>query len=440
MDPKQQQLDAVEAMLEELGINADGATGSQLNTSGPRAPGVSAGPGLKSSGPGLKAGHISSGPGAAASRGPGLVRVPTGPAGIVPATHTPSGQVLSFNGPPCAGCNQMIIGPVINAMEKTWHPEHFVCTQCGRSFPENDFLEHEGKPYCEADYNELFGPKCTFCNGPITETIINALGRSYHPEHFFCTGCNVELRGKQYKEHEGMPYCTDCKAARTVIVDTAAGICAKCKKPIIGEYLVLNGQRMHPEHFRCEECGCEFKNGNCHEYEGLLYCYPDYLKLLKQVCAFCQKPIMGRSVTAIGRVWHPEHFMCHTCKEPFGGSTFFEQDGKAYCQIHYYSQFGKVCQKCNKPCMDNWLMALGKHYHKEHFVCAGCDQPLGREFHDFESKAMCKKCYEKLPKEVRKRIEKKKEGDKKAVKEREKIAAKEEKAAAKEAKKAAKAN
>lgn len=446
MAEKQQQLDAVNAMLAELGIDADSATGAPSPQTGPR-PGVSSGPGAAmssgpgrvgmSSGPGMSRGPggMSAGPGAMA-RGPGLgtgsngmAKGPGAPAGIVPATHTPDGRAITFNGPPCAGCGEMIIGPVVNGMDKQWHPEHFVCAQCGRPFPAGNFVEHEGKAYCEDDYNELFGARCNYCMKPITDTCINAIGKVYHPEHFYCAGCSTELRGKPYKEHDGEPFCVACKSARTITIQPSAGICGKCKKPIIGEYIILNGQRMCPDHYKCEECGCEFKGGNCHEYEGRLYCYPDYLKLLKSICAHCQKPIVGRSVTALGKVWHPEHFICFTCKEPFGGSTFYEHEGHAYCEPHYLNQFGKVCHKCNKPIADNGIAALGKHYHREHFVCSGCEKPLGKEIYDFESKAMCKNCYEKLPKEVRKRIEKKKSGEQKAQKEREKQARKEMKGA-----------
>jgi hypothetical protein len=51
--------------------------------------------------------------------------------------------------------------------------------------------------------------------------------------------------------------------------------CAKCKLPITGEFIMFRGQKVHSEHFRCEECGSEFKGGNCREYEGRLY--PDIL-------------------------------------------------------------------------------------------------------------------------------------------------------------------
>jgi uncharacterized CHY-type Zn-finger protein len=87
--------------------------------------------------------------------------------------------------------------------------------------------------------------------------------------------------------------------------------------------------------------------------------------------------------------------------------------------MHYLQQFGKVCHTCNKPIADNGIAAMGKHYHQEHFVCGGCQKPLGKEIYDNESKPFCKSCYNALPKEVRKRLEKKKEGEAKAQKARE---------------------
>lgn len=431
-EDKQRTLEAVDAMLAELGLDGAAAAAYPTQTAQPavsRGPGVSSGPGVSrgpgvSSGPGLGRG-MSSGPGVSSGPG-GMSRGPGAPmmGGRPMATHTPDGRPVNFTGPPCAACSEMIIGPVTNAMDKTFHPECFVCVHCRKPFKTGGFVEHEGQPWCDDDFNNIHGPKCHSCLKPVVDKCINAANRIYHPECFFCSGCGTELRGKPYKDDEGEPYCMMCAKQRVVVIDAPVGICGKCKKPIIGEYITIQGQKMHPEHYRCEECGCEFKGGNCHEYEGKLYCYPDYLKLLKNICAHCQKPIVGRSVTALGRVWHPEHFMCTTCKEPFATSSFHEHLGKPYCELHYLQQFGKICHTCNKPIANEGIAAMGKHYHAEHFVCGGCSKPLGKEIYDNESKPFCKSCYNALPKEVRKRLEKKKEGEEKAQKEREKAAKK----------------
>jgi hypothetical protein len=49
-------------------------------------------------------------------------------------------------------------------------------------------------------------------------------------------------------------------------------VCSQCFLPISGPYLLLNGKYLHPRHYRCEECGIEFKGGDCYEFEGDLYC------------------------------------------------------------------------------------------------------------------------------------------------------------------------
>eukprot|EP01112_Ceratiomyxa_fruticulosa_P004300 TRINITY_DN1478_c0_g1_i2.p1 TRINITY_DN1478_c0_g1~~TRINITY_DN1478_c0_g1_i2.p1 ORF type:complete len:450 (-),score=81.48 TRINITY_DN1478_c0_g1_i2:268-1617(-) len=429
-------LSEVDSLMAELGLDLNGLPKSGGVVPPPNAsagPGMNRGPGpMGMSGPGANRGlssgpgamrGVSSGPGAnrgfssgpGASRGPGSMSGPGVGFGQQVATHTPDGRELKWNGPPCAACGEMVIGPVINAMDKSWHPDHFICANCNKPFPGGNFVEQDDKPYCDDCYSEFFGPRCHTCLKPIADKCINACGRVYHPEHFFCNDCGTELRGKPFREDDGEPFCLTCKAARQVRINPVGEICAKCKRPIIGEYITLHGQKMHPEHFRCEECGCEFTGGNSHEYEGKLYCYMDYLKMLKSTCAHCQKPIVGRSVTAIGKVWHPEHFMCYTCKEPFQGMSFFEKDGRAYCELHYHQQFGKVCFKCNKAIIGEGIAALGRHYHPDHFICTGCNKPLGKEITEWDGKPLCGGCFGKLPKEVRKKIEQKKQGERKAL-------------------------
>ena len=69
----------------------------------------------------------------------------------------------------CAACEKPILGKIINAMKKAWHPEHFACSQCEQELGSVTFYEHNGKPYCEKDYHELFAPRCAYCNGPILD-------------------------------------------------------------------------------------------------------------------------------------------------------------------------------------------------------------------------------------------------------------------------------
>lgn len=45
------------------------------------------------------------------------------------------------------------------------------------------------------------------------------------------------------------------------------------------------------------------------------------------VCGACKSVIEGRSVTALGKVFHPEHFVCAKCELPFAGDAYHEYDG-----------------------------------------------------------------------------------------------------------------
>lgn len=69
----------------------------------------------------------------------------------------------------CSACDKPIVGQVITALGKTWHPEHFTCAHCTQELGTRNFFERDGKPYCEPDYHNLFSPRCAYCNGPILD-------------------------------------------------------------------------------------------------------------------------------------------------------------------------------------------------------------------------------------------------------------------------------
>lgn len=193
---------------------------------------------------------------------------------------------MTFSGPPCAVCGKEVIGRVLSACGKKYHPECFACEHCHRHILDTEpFAEEDGKPYCPDCFDELFGEKCYACGRPVTDQCIRFNGRIYHPNHFCCKGCGISLLTREYKEDEGEPFCVKCKNIQVRIRATKNDICAKCHKPILGEYIILNGQKIHPEHYRCEACGIDFQGGNCREHDGKNYCLDCYAKIVKSVCA-----------------------------------------------------------------------------------------------------------------------------------------------------------
>lgn len=82
----------------------------------------------------------------------------------------------------CSACEKPIVGQVITALGKTWHPEHFTCTHCREELGTRNFFEREGHPYCETDYHNLFSPRCAYCNGPILDVILFTIQENF----FYC--------------------------------------------------------------------------------------------------------------------------------------------------------------------------------------------------------------------------------------------------------------
>lgn len=370
------------------------------------------------SGPKPKGGVVSAGPGAAmlAAR-----KRQEEAARIKVASVAADGRIIVATGPQCAACAQTIVGRITNVMGKQLHPECFRCKACDAPFAAGGHIEHEGQAYCEECYWSRFAPKCERCTLPIKTRTIVCAGKTYHAEHFACCGCGAALASKPYKEFEGDAFCGNCFGERVRVIAPASHPCARCKKPIFGEYVTISGQKMHPEHYKCAACGCDFTNGDCHDYDGQLYCAEDYRKLLKSVCFGCRKPIAGRSLTAMGRVWHPEHFVCAHCHSPFPSSNFFEHEGKPYCDLHYAQLFAQECAKCERRIIGTALYALSKYWHAEHFMCNHCDRLLSG--HDttvmeWEGRAMCRACYLRLPADVRQAIDKQRSASRQAAERR----------------------
>lgn len=57
-------------------------------------------------------------------------------------------------------------------------------------------------------------------------------------------------------------------------------------------------------------------------------------------------------ITALGKVWHIEHFTCANCNLPLGTKNFYERDGEAYCEEDYHKIFAPKCAYCNGPIVD----------------------------------------------------------------------------------------
>ncbi|KAI5094889.1 serine/arginine repetitive matrix protein 2-like isoform X4 [Silurus meridionalis] len=225
----------------------------------------------------------------------------------------------------CGACCKPIVGQVVTAMGRTWHPEHFVCSHCQEEIGSRNFFERDGQPYCEKDYHHLFSPRCYYCNGPILDKVVTALDRTWHPEHFFCAQCGAFFGPEGFHEKDGKAYC------RKDYFDLFAPKCGGCARAILENYISALNSLWHPECFVCRECFTPFVNGSFFEHDGQPYCEVHYHERRGSLCSGCQKPITGRCITAMGKKFHPEHFVCAFCLKQLNKGTFKEQNDKPYC-------------------------------------------------------------------------------------------------------------
>ncbi|XP_023037585.1 PDZ and LIM domain protein Zasp isoform X5 [Drosophila willistoni] len=185
------------------------------------------------------------------------------------------------------------------------------------------------------------------------------------------------------------------------ILNKAAGpgvripLCNSCNVQIRGPFITALGRIWCPDHFICV-------NGNCRrplqdigfvEEKGDLYCEYCFEKYLAPQCSKCAGKIKGDCLNAIGKHFHPECFTCGQCGKIFGNRPFFLEDGNAYCEADWNELFTTKCFACGFPVEagDRWVEALNHNYHSQCFNCTFCKQNLeGQSFYNKGGRPFCK--------------------------------------------------
>ncbi|XP_056629120.1 leupaxin [Triplophysa dalaica] len=172
------------------------------------------------------------------------------------------------------------------------------------------------------------------------------------------------------------------------------GHCASCGKIITGKMITALGQVWHPEHFVCTECRAEVGTCGYFERDGKPYCETDYQSLFAPRCGYCKGPIIQNILTAMDQTWHPEHFFCSDCGDLFGPEGFMEKDGKPYCPRDFYRLFAPKCSGCGEPVKENYLSAANGTWHPDCFVCADCLKPFKDGcFLEMDGRPLCSQHY-----------------------------------------------
>ncbi|TNN11031.1 LIM domain-containing protein isoform 2 [Schistosoma japonicum] len=175
----------------------------------------------------------------------------------------------------CTECGLRIVNltDACYAMGYLYHNSCFICCCCKRTLRGKVFYKDQDKIYCEEDYLycgfQQTVEKCFACGHIIAETILLAIGNTYHPGCFRCCICTKCL--------DGIPFTIDAN--------------------------------------------------------NLIYCLPDYHLVNGPLCAVCGLVIMPddssnevRRVVALGKEFHIDCYRCIDCKRSLGD----EPDKRCY--------------------------------------------------------------------------------------------------------------
>ncbi|KAI6236848.1 hypothetical protein M3Y95_00202200 [Aphelenchoides besseyi] len=227
----------------------------------------------------------------------------------------------------CQACGKEIVGQVVIALGQMWHPSCFTCCHCGDEIGHRNFFERSGKAYCEADYHDLFSPRCAYCNGAIKDRCINALGKTYHKDHFLCNECGRPFGDEGFHEKNGVPLCKDD------FFRLYAPNCHGCSQPITSKYITALETHWHPECFTCKVCG--ISGVYFDEENKVLLCEIHHHEYRGSLCLRCNRPISGRCVSAMGGKFHTQCLCCSYCNRQLCSGTFKELRGRPYCHSCY---------------------------------------------------------------------------------------------------------
>lgn len=125
----------------------------------------------------------------------------------------------------------------------------------------------------------------------------------------------------------------------------------------------------------------------------------------RTTCTACGQPIADdeRTLLALGKVWHKDHFCCCHCHKPLESLMYYRHMDQAYCEEDYVRLFNR-CAQCNNPIEDSEYVNLatdaddsGARWHKEHFICAECKCNLmDQKVYDRSSVLYCEADYLRL--------------------------------------------
>uniref|UniRef100_A0A3B5L4Q9 Filamin binding LIM protein 1 n=1 Tax=Xiphophorus couchianus TaxID=32473 RepID=A0A3B5L4Q9_9TELE len=199
--------------------------------------------------------------------------------------------ILTFNICNCADlcgfCRKpmTLSEPAIEALNRIYHEGCFQCRSCHVPLAGKQYYNKAGIPLCEGCYQASL-ELCWTCGEIITDQIIRAIERTYHPSCFTCTTCNQQIGAQAFAQGDvGEVYCLQDYYRKY------APMCSACDQLIIPKedgtdsYTVeCLGRSYHENCYRCEDCGIQLSpepnERGCYPLEGKMLCKACHVSLV----------------------------------------------------------------------------------------------------------------------------------------------------------------
>ncbi|XP_078223763.1 actin-binding LIM protein 2 isoform X46 [Callithrix jacchus] len=186
---------------------------------------------------------------------------------------------------------------------------------------------------------------------------------------------------------------------------STAILCNTCGNVCKGEVLRVQNKYFHIKCFVCKACGCDLAEGGFFVRQGEYICTLDYQRLYGTRCFSCDQFIEGEVVSALGKTYHPDCFVCAVCRLPFPPGDRVTFNGKeCMCQkcslpmsvgsSTHLSQGLRSCGGCGTEIRNGQaLVALDKHWHLGCFKCKSCGKLLNAEYISKDGLPYCEADY-----------------------------------------------
>eukprot|EP01083_Nonionella_stella_P286274 974365_1 len=243
-----------------------------------------------------------------------------------PATPAPAVSADNEEAKFCGVCSKEVDESFVMAKSQHFHVDCFTCAECKESLAGKGYVERDGKYFCENCYHEKFSPKCGKCEQIIKGQYVSALDQSYHPDCFNCSECDGAFDGDRFRKREQKPYCEDCYAKLFSVTckkceKPIQGKVFQANEDHFHEECFIcdvDGQKISA-------------SDAFHVRQGKIYCVTHYREKFIHQCQGCKEDISGKFVHLLDFYFHEKCWSCYQCKKSLLSGEFRQVDEKFMC-------------------------------------------------------------------------------------------------------------